>query len=481
MSETAKQKKGLGRAAVLAGGALVIGGGILGVSASQHVPTVRPGVIVAGKDISGKTKQEALTALKAWFSESKAKNLKLVSEYLLVQPQNVTPESLGASLELEATMKEVPFEDFLAFNSRRLTGSVVPVKDIEPTLKFDSKKIEALADFIEENMKAGAPARATWQEGRVTRTHEVPGMSLDLSKLSDAVFRAVLEGKETEIPMELAAKKVADEDLDKITEVVSSYTTHFNNGQSERSNNIRLAASILNGRILLPGETFSFNRFLGRRTSAGGFQRAGVLVNGRKEYDIGGGICQVSTTLYNAAVFADLKIKARSPHSRPVPYVPLGRDAAVSFPEPDLAFTNTHDTPIAISATVGPGVIDFRILGQKSEEKEIQIVQGGTSTASNGVKYVQDDSLGYGVEKVIESGSSRRTMSTYKVTLKDGKEVSREALSTSVYRGSPRIIARNSKAIAPAAKVQAAPGASLISSGGSGTSSSPGTPSPQGQ
>jgi vancomycin resistance protein YoaR len=174
-----------------------------------------------------------------------------------------------------------------------------------------------------------------------------------------------------------------------------------------------------------------------------------------------------------------LKIKARSPHSRPVPYVPLGRDAAVSFPEPDLSFSNTFETPIAISATVGKGVIEFRILGQKEEDKEIRIVQGGSSAASNGVKYVQDNSLGFGVEKVIESGSSRRTMSTYKVTIKGGQEVARETLNTSVYRGSPRIIARNSKATAPAPKPPVEGSPSLTSSGGSGTSSSPGTPSPQ--
>lgn len=466
--------------AAFAGGFVLIAGGALGLGASQHVPTVQPGTDLAGKDISGFTREEAVDALNKWFESAKSKELKLTSPYLEVQPNDVTPGSLGAKLDLEKSLQNLVLEDFWSHYSRRITGQAPSKVKIGPVLVFDEKKIEGLGDFIEENMKAGAPARADWNGSKVVRTYEVPGMALDLPKLSEAVYQASFTDDEVEIPMVLAPKKVPDEDLDKITEVVASYKTNFNNGQVDRSTNIRLAAEIIDGRVLMPGETFSFNRFVGRRTAKGGFRSAGVFVNGRKEYDIGGGICQVSTTLYNAAVYADLKIKARSNHSRPVPYVPLGRDAAVSYPEPDFVFENNHDIPIALSATVGRGTIEFRILGQKEPGKEIRITQGGVSTTANGVKYVQDDTLGYGVQRVIESGSSRRSVNSYKITMKDGKEVKRETLATSFYRGSPRIIARNGKAAPPAAK-PAEPTAAATVTAGSGSSSSPVSPSPQGE
>lgn len=453
-----------------------MGGGAFATAVFQHVPTARPGVLLTEKNLVGMTRQQAVKELEAWFSSTKSQKLNLVSEYLTEQPGDVTPEDLGATLDVDATLKQVPFEDFWSHYSRRLTGAASATIEVEPILSFSQEKIEELGDFIEENMKAGSPARAKWVGGMVKLTPEVPGMKLDLPKLSDAIFHASLTGKETEIPMVLAPKKVPDSELEKITEVISSYSTRFNNGQVDRSSNIRLAASVLDGRILLPGESFSFNRWVGRRTAAGGFKTAGVLVNGRKEYDIGGGICQVSTTLYNAAVFADMKITARSPHSRPVPYVPIGRDAAVSYPQPDLGFTNVLDTPIAISAEVGRGVIEFKILGQKEEQIEIKIVQGGVSTSDNGIKYVEDSSLGYGVEKVIESGSSRKNMTTYKITMRNGREVKRETLSSSFYRGTPRIIARNSKAKPPTAPGGEASGSQ--GSGGSGSSSFPGVQTP---
>ncbi len=450
------------------------------MGASQHVPTVQPGTDLAGRDLTGFTREEAVAALDKWFEEAKAKKLKLTSDYLVIQPADVTPGSLGAKLDIDASLKNLVLEDFWAHYSRRMMSRTTENTDIGPVLIFDDKKIEALGDFIEENMKAGAPAKVDWRGGKVVRTYEIPGMELDLPKLSETVYKASFTDDAVEIPMVLAPKKVPDQDLDKITEVAASFSTNFNNGQVDRSTNIRLAADIIDGRILMPGESFSFNRFVGRRTAKGGFKSAGVFVNGRKEYDIGGGICQVSTTLYNAAVFADLKIKTRSNHSRPVPYVPLGRDAAVSYPNPDLVFENNYDFPIALSASVGKGTIEFRILGQKVPGKEIRITQGGVSTEANGVKYVQDDTLGYGVEKVIESGSSRRSVNAYKITLQDGVEVKRETLNTSFYRGSPRIIARNTKAAPPAAKPPVeAPTIPAVTAGSGSTSSPVSTAAPR--
>lgn len=130
------------------------------------------------------------------------------------------------------------------------------------------------------------------------------------------------------------------------------YATRFTKDDPNRVQNIRLAAAILDGTILQPGETFSFNKHVGPRIEIYGYKEAPVIIGGELVPDVGGGVCQVSTTLYVAALLADLRIDERSPHSIPPLYVPLGMDAAVAYPYLDLRFTNTTESPIYIAATV---------------------------------------------------------------------------------------------------------------------------------
>lgn len=462
------------RALFVVGSVFLLGGGALAYVSAQHTPRVRPGAMIGEINLGGLTESQAAEAVESWFKKASSQPLKLASEYLEQQPV-ATAAALGASLDVEATMKRVPFDGFWQEVSRTVAKGADDKTEIVPVYSFDDKKIEELGDFIEENMKAGRPARVTLSGGKIVRQKEIPGMKLDQPKLSDAVAQAMLSGEKEELPMILAPKKVPDEELDKVKEVVASYATNFNNGQRARSANIKLAADIINGIVLMPGEKFSFNRHVGRRTAEGGFRVAGVFVNGRKEEDIGGGICQVSTTLYNAAVLSDLKIVTRSNHSRPVPYVPIGRDAAVSYPNPDLVIENNKDIPVALAASVGRGRIEFSVLGIKTPGRTIRIAQGRVSTSPNGVKYMQDDTLGYGVNRVIEGGSDRRRIQTFKVVMENGQEVSRENLHFSYYTGTPRIIARNSKArpAAPAAPPAGTEGAAGARGATPGPATSP--------
>jgi vancomycin resistance protein YoaR len=444
-------------------GAVLLGGGGLGIVASQHVEKVRPNTFVSGVPVGGLTQSEAMAKIDAWFNKTASAPLNLVSVNLENQPK-VTAKELGAKIDAPRTMSRLPLDSFWEETSRQVARAETPKLDLLPVFTFDEKKLESLADFIDENMKKGSPARANFVGGRVVHVAETPGMQLDPASFSDSVASAMLTGQKEELVLIVAPKKVPDEDLKTIKTVEGSYTTKFNPGDRQRTANIRLAARIIDGMVLMPGERFSFNRRVGRRTSSGGFQKAGVFVNGRKDYDIGGGICQVSTTLYNAALLADLKVVSRSSHSRPVPYVPLGRDAAVSFPNPDLIIENNQPLPIAFSASVAGGQITFRILGDEKLDQTVTIVAGKATSKDNGVRYVQDDTLGYGVEKVIESGAARRLVNTYRVVTKGGVEVRREPLGQSFYAGTPRIIARNTKA-QPSVKPPSSIGAGEESAG----------------
>lgn len=146
---------------------------------------------------------------------------------------------------------------------------------------------------------------------------------------------------------------------------IGNYATYFNSNNRERSHNILLASEAINNHVVFPGETFSFNKVVGKRTREKGYKRAPVIVKGELSEDIGGGICQISSTLYNAVDKAGLTITERYSHSKRVGYVPSGRDATVSWYGPDFRFTNNYNQPILIRSNVYGGTV--RILVYSSD------------------------------------------------------------------------------------------------------------------
>jgi vancomycin resistance protein YoaR len=154
-----------------------------------------------------------------------------------------------------------------------------------------------------------------------------------------------------ELPILTVYPKVDSELLGDIRSMrIGRYVTSFNPRNKKRSNNIQLATKAINNHVVFPGETFSFNKVVGKRTVAKGYLRAPVIVKGEFSEDIGGGICQVSSTLYNAVDNAGIKIVERFSHTRKVPYIPPGRDATVSWYGPDFEFKNTYNQPVLIRA-----------------------------------------------------------------------------------------------------------------------------------
>ena len=154
-----------------------------------------------------------------------------------------------------------------------------------------------------------------------------------------------------EVPLIAIYPKVDSELLGDIrNEKIGGYVTSFNTYNKERTNNIYLATEAINNFVLFPGETFSFNKVVGKRTAGKGYLPATVISRGEFSEDIGGGICQVSSTLFNAVDNAGLKVIQRFSHSRKVTYIPPGRDATVSWNGPDFVFNNKYNQPILIQA-----------------------------------------------------------------------------------------------------------------------------------
>ena len=193
---------------------------------------------------------------------------------------------------------------------------------------------------------------------------------------------------------------------------LSSFSTNYSTRDADRTTNLRLAANKVNGTVLMPGETFSYNKVVGRRTYAAGFKDAAVYENGQVVDGIGGGICQISSTIYNAAIYANLDIVTRSNHQFVPSYVTASRDATVVYGSIDFQFKNNRNYPIKIMCSVSGGVATVRIFGLK-----------------------QDDDYDVEISSYVTGQTSTATYSeAYKILKKNGKAVSKVLLSKDTYK-----------------------------------------------
>ncbi|GAA0440597.1 VanW family protein [Lentibacillus halophilus] len=198
---------------------------------------------------------------------------------------------------------------------------------------------------------------------------EKPGLALDKTTFR-TMFRDYFyygEPAELTLPTRNVYPRVDSELLADITEqTVGHYRTTFRQTNKKRTRNIELATKAIDNQVIFPNESFSFNETVGKRTKEKGYKRAPVIVKGELAEDIGGGICQVSSTLYNAVDINGISIVERYSHSRSVPYVPPGRDATVSWHGPDFVFKNTTSRPVLIRASAKNGNMAIEILSSES-------------------------------------------------------------------------------------------------------------------
>jgi len=227
---------------------------------------------------------------------------------------------------------------------------------------INEKKFQKLLDKIDKKVYV-APVNAGLDDSGKIYPEQM-GSKLDRRLFMEQFYRYMYEGGTVKIeaPQRPSYPKVDRELLSVIREKqIGQYITYFNPRNKNRVQNIVLAARAVNNQVLFPGEKFSFNQVVGIRTESKGYQRAHIIVKGEIADGIGGGICQISSTLFNAVDRAGLQIIERYSHSRHVPYVPPGRDATVSWGGPDLVFQNKYNQPIFIRALVYGGQIQVLI------------------------------------------------------------------------------------------------------------------------
>ena len=275
---------------------------------------------------------------------------------------------------------------------------------------------------------------------RLTILEDQPGVSFDietvktiLSESTDAVIK---------IPVTLTPAQVTTEQVESqlFPDLLGTYSSKYNAGDVSRSHNVSLAAQKINEVVLAPGDVFSYNDIVGPRTAARGFKTATVYVGNKSVPGIGGGICQVSSTLFNAVVLADLEIVYRTNHSLPVSYVPLGRDATVSYGSIDFKFKNNTANPVKIVAFANGGQHSVSVYGVKdNKNKTIEIYTTQTGSRAFNVVQNEDPTLPVGTVKVEQNGSYGSSFNTYKVTKENGQVIKNELLTKSTYVPTDRI------------------------------------------
>lgn len=247
------------------------------------------------------------------------------------------------------------------------------------------------------------------------------------------------------IPLKVIYPSVSTNDIgsEAFPDLLSSFKTSFTSSNSNRSTNIRLCSEKINGLVLMPGETFSFNQVVGKRTPEAGFKPATAYSAGKVVQEYGGGICQVSSTLYNAVLYSNLEIVERTNHGYKPSYVKPGLDATVSWGGPDFKFKNNRDYPIRIVCDTSNKILKIYIYGLKRDtDYKVVLDAQYVSTVYFKTVYQKDSSLASGQSKVIQNGSNGCKTATYKYLYDaNGALVSSECISRDTYNPHNKIVA----------------------------------------
>lgn len=232
------------------------------------------------------------------------------------------------------------------------------------------------------------------------------------------------------------------EEVDELyTDLLAKYETEFNEQNINRSENIKLAVAKINGTVILPEKVFSYNDIVGNRTEEAGFKYAPMYQGGRLVEGIGGGICQVSTTLYNASLYANLEIVERKNHQFLPGYIQVGRDATVADGYIDFKFKNTRKYPIKIECSAKNGVLKVEIYGKKQEiEYDVEIQTSIREFIPYKTIYEYDKYIERKKSVIIQTGKNGYECKTYKITSLNGKVISKVIISTDIYNVKNEII-----------------------------------------
>ncbi|MEB8738063.1 VanW family protein [Bacillus cereus] len=408
----------------IAGGILLCVGGVEGYQYvsklnNQLDTTALPNTTFEGISLDGKNKKDIQAIINQKVTELDQKSLTYIFQN---DKQTYTWKDLGINYKekdiIDKIFKEQEGNVMNRYKMRKQAENGELKRDYKLTPQLNATAYETfIKDKYNETLKNPVNAELSIEGSTVNISQSQNGEKIDKGKLSGLTNEAITTGKsDVTLPVTFIKPERSTEDIQKmgIKEVIAEYSTPMAGRNGNQSFNVNKSANTLSGVIVAPDETFSFNGRVGVTDAAHGYKSAAVYSQGKVIQSAGGGVCQVSSTLYSAALRADLGIVSRSNHSMPVNYLPLGQDAAVADYGPDLKFKNNTGNHIYIQAFSNGGSITTRIFG--------------TNTGKN----VEVSS------QVISRTSDKITAVTYKKVTQNGEVISNGQISKSVYKSAPK-------------------------------------------
>lgn len=402
---------------------------------------IYPGVTVQGVDIGGMTKEEAKNKLTETF-ETAIGNKKLPvaigdRQYELIYSDIISKYDIDATVEqaYKSGKENGIFGKYMAIQNKDNKNSEIPLE-----FSYDEESLKEYERKLQNDItKSPKDATVSIEKGNITIKAGIEGTTINLDvldqKLKENINGELDSTNKVLMDVETTKPKVTKEDLSSIKGVMGTFSTSYGTSAAGRSNNIEIATNVINGTVVMPGETFSFNDVVGPRTVERGYQEAGTYVGNKVEPGIGGGICQVSTTLYRAAMKANLRSVERTNHSMVVGYAEPGLDATVSYGYLDYKFKNTYDFPIYIQGSTVGKVVTYNIYGDPSSlnGRTYNMVNEILETIPPVTKVVPDKTLPVGKEVSEGIAMTGYKARSYQITYENGIEVKRDMLTTDNY------------------------------------------------
>ncbi len=412
--------------------------------------TILKGVSIDKLDVSGMTREEALAALESYEKNLGGQSIKLGIGDNVIEAKL---SDLGVTFDNEDLVDEA----IGVGHAGNIVKRYKDQKDLQHSgktfpLSWQTNE-DTVRTYVENNCtkydKKAQNASLTRENGAFNFVAGTEGLELNV----DSAVRTISDYLEnswtsdnTEVlnlETQVTEPEGSAEELANIKDLLGSFTTSFSTSGSNRCKNVSSGASHINGTVLYPGEEFSAYETVSPFTEANGYAMAGSYLNGEVVDSMGGGICQVSTTLYNAVLRAELNVTESSPHSMTVHYVDLSEDAAIAGTYKDFKFVNSTEYPIYIEGyTTSDKKITFNIYGKETRDKnrtisfESQMVSETPATT-----ILQEDAgQGIGYKAVSSKGSSGYVAELYKIVKVNGVETDRIKVNKSTYKGTNRVV-----------------------------------------
>lgn len=352
----------------------------------------------------------------------------------------VKSKDLNLSTDLDKTVENAynlnRKSAFFGNLSKTISANFGKKSNLVVAINYDKNKLKAEMEKIAKEIDVDVKDATLDISGeKVKVIPDSDGLKMDISKSMENFDNQTKKGNyKNELVVKATPAKVKKEQLANIDTNLGTYSTTFKTSQINRSINIKLATDNISNVLLMPGETFSFNKHTGKRSKENGYKSAPVIMEGEMEEDYGGGVCQVSSTLYNSVLYAGLEIVNVKNHTIPSSYVPKGRDATVADSGIDFLFKNNLKHPVYIKNYVSGNQIVCNIYGSAEDKQNITISTKLDSVSQTTMKRVNDPTMPKGKEKVDKSGRNAYSVSTYR-TFNDanGKKIKTEKIANSYY------------------------------------------------